>query len=325
MKNPSSAKRIVLSIVVVAGLAALVRAGLSVDFKSIRDAFAQLSVPLLAGSFVVSVIQVSTQIGRFHVLFSKSERPALSLSAWAASFGGFLNSFTPLRAGDLYKIAVNRHKAGVSAATSVTLAERITDVGSLFVLAAIGGFAVFIGWVQKGVDALQGSAAVIAVGVAVALAVVVALSLKFAKTKLRQSLQGFGAHFWRLIRSKRFLASFAISLAGWVIEAFSLQLTCMAAGSTLGIGQIFAAIFVLNMGIAVPVTVANVGVFEASLAFALGGYGIAPATGIAIAVAHHVVLFIALASWLLGLVLLRLSTGGLRPAATPVTVSGKAR
>jgi uncharacterized membrane protein YbhN (UPF0104 family) len=51
------------------------------------------------------------------------------------------------------------------------------------------------------------------------------------------------------------------------------------------------SVFVLNLGIAVPVTVGNLGVFEAALAFALARHGIRAEDALAIATLEHFVKF----------------------------------
>jgi uncharacterized membrane protein YbhN (UPF0104 family) len=68
-------------------------------------------------------------------------------------------------------------------------------------------------------------------------------------------------------------------------------------GVHLTLSQLVSAIFVMNLGIALPVTVASVGVFEASLAFGLSRFGVEPVTGIAIASIHHVNQLLSLSTW----------------------------
>ena len=53
----------------------------------------------------------------------------------------------------------------------------------------------------------------------------------------------------------------------------------------------FRCVFLLNLGIAVPVTVGNLGIFEASLAFGLSRVGIPAEDSLAIATLEHFVKF----------------------------------
>ena len=48
-------------------------------------------------------------------------------------------------------------------------------------------------------------------------------------------------------------------------------------------------VFILNVGTAIPVSVANLGTFEASVVIALSQFGVGSSVGAAVAVAHHMI------------------------------------
>ncbi len=88
-----------------------------------------------------------------------------------------------------------------------------------------------------------------------------------------------------------------------------------AAGSPLSVPAAVGVLVVLNVGIAVPVSFANIGTFEAAAAFGLTRAGVPVAHALAIALLHHVIQ--------VACVVLSAALGSLMaraPAATPFRV-----
>ena len=77
------------------------------------------------------------------------------------------------------------------------------------------------------------------------------------------------------------------SLGAWTAELLAIRVLCGALGFPLSPPQLVLALVVLNFGISVPVSVANLGVYEAVLAFGLSRSGVPLPSAVAIATLHH--------------------------------------
>jgi uncharacterized membrane protein YbhN (UPF0104 family) len=88
-----------------------------------------------------------------------------------------------------------------------------------------------------------------------------------------------------------------LSLFVWIFEVLAMQVLATPLQVDLGLGQGMLILLILNIGIAVPLTVANVGIFEAALVFGLSLWGVDPNKAIAIALCHHSLQIAALAVW----------------------------
>lgn len=87
--------------------------------------------------------------------------------------------------------------------------------------------------------------------------------------------------------SVRVLASVSFSIGALIAELLALRLVCGALGFPLSAPQIVLALVILNLGISVPVSLANLGVYEAVLAFGLHQAGVPLPAAVAIATLHH--------------------------------------
>jgi uncharacterized membrane protein YbhN (UPF0104 family) len=103
-------------------------------------------------------------------------------------------------------------------------------------------------------------------------------------TRLRRELaQGLAA----LKDPTKLLASVCFSLGAWLVELLALRILCGALGFPLSLSALMLALGVLNLGISVPVSAANLGVYEGVLAMGLARSGVPLPSAIAIAALHH--------------------------------------
>lgn len=277
--------KIVATVLVVAGGVGLVSALHRVDWVMFARALEDVSVRALALSFCISTVQVFAQLARFAVIFSRAERPPLRQLFAVTAVGQLLNFTTPMRAGDAYKLArlssngeARGGRFGTLAAALV--AERAADIAALVLVTAptlgsLGGVLISHAPAREAVPRV---AIALALG-AVAGAVVLRRRPRFAARFARDA--------WRMLASPRFALCVFVSLVTWVLDAATLCWTSRAVGYSLALGAAIPCVFLLNVGIAVPLTVANLGVFEASLAFALSLQGIGPERALVIATLEH--------------------------------------
>ena len=245
-------------------------------------------VPLssLALALLLCLCQFGCQALRLWMLIPRDVHLTVLRAAHAFAVGQWFNILAPVRAGDAVKvILVNRNATtptSVATATGVLLADKIVDVGTLVLLSASFGMA-------RLMEArLPGLRLIAATGVVLALAL---LGLRWAPrpwleklTALRRELvQGMAA----LKDPVRLLCGFSFSLGTWLAEALALGVLCAALGFPLSLPQIVLALVALNLGIAIQISVANLGVYEGVLALALSGSGVALPAAVAIATLHH--------------------------------------
>ncbi len=302
--------RIALTVILLGGGIGAVSTLHAMDWGAFGAALAGVAALPLALAIVVSTAQVYAQLARFVVLVPAALGFPRAELLDTIAVGQLLNYATPLRAGDAYKVI---RLAGVAETTAAEpsatprlpfllaalLAERVADIAALLVMAAWASFPELLAWSRTLVPS---TAVLVAIGLAtVALAIAVAV---FARP-IQRLVGGFLSGVRGVLLSPRFALSLAVSFATWGLDAGTLYWTSRSVGAyVLPFREIMHSVFVLNVGIAVPVTVGNLGVFEASLAFALSRHGVAPADALAIAMVEHFVKFAGL-----GLCVLTLRAG----------------
>lgn len=249
-------------------------------------------VPLssLAVALLVCLCQFGCQALRLWVLIPRDVHVPLLRTAYAFAVGQWFNILVPARAGDAVKvILVNRNArtpTSVATATGVLFADKIVDVGSLVLLCASLGMARLM---RAAMEArLPGLRLIAATGVVLALAL---LGLRLAPRRLlekmtvlrRELLTGMAA----LKDPVRLLFGLSVSVGAYLAETLALGVLCAALGFPLSLPQIVLALGALNLGIAIPISVANLGVYEAVLALALSESGVPLPSAVAIATLHH--------------------------------------
>jgi uncharacterized membrane protein YbhN (UPF0104 family) len=294
--------RIALTVLLLGGAIGAVSSFHAMDWRAFGAALASAAPIPLAVALFVSTVQVYAQLARFVVLVPPPARHPLAELLDATAVGQLLNYATPLRAGDAYKLirlAPARDRApereqqaqeGGEGRFSVLLAalvaERVADVAALFVMAAWASASDLIAWARTLVPSRAGA---LSAGLG---ALLLALSLVLFRERLQRLIGGFVANMRGALWSARFLRSLAVSIVTWSLDAGTLYFTTRTVGTyALSFREVMHSVFVLNLGIAVPVTVGNLGVFEAALAFALTFHGVAAADALAIATLEHFVKF----------------------------------
>ncbi len=251
----------------------------------------------------LSLVQAASGAIRLWLVFPSTKRPRLFRVARAFSFGQLVNMYVPGRAGDAFKAvsiarghehhrdegdaakAAPHGSASIADTTGALLADRGLDVGSLVLLcAAFGGSAlvtVFAGMVDR----------LWMVGVGAALvASALVLVRRFwpsASGRLARLVVPVLSAMRGALSAHRLAAIVGIALVGWVAELIAMMVLASELGFHLSLAHSVVALFVLNVGIALPVTVANVGAFETAAAVGLAAFGVPMAEGIAIGTVLH--------------------------------------
>lgn len=267
--------------------------------------------------------QIFFMILRMYVLGSHEHRVPFKDVTFAVAVGHAVNMFFPARAGEALK-AIWLGKAGggdtgyLARGAGWCVADRIVDLSGfvsmvvltqVLFLPAFGQIIPFPLWyVPAG---------------ALGLALVLFLLFRSAQgtgskvrvwlTQLREGLSG-------VLSPSKFFLGWLAGLGAWATEIAAIGILAQSQGIHLNVTEIFFVLVVLNIAIAVPVSVANVGTFEASMAFALKFFGVDLSTSIAIAAAHHVLQLAGIAGW--ALVALLWNKGRSPVAPESASVSG---
>lgn len=323
-KKKSPWGKVIFSIAMIAVAYLVLRAVPGLGLEKLPETFARFDARWVLAGTAVCLVQVSFQVLRFWMVFPAGERPPTFRALNAVIFGQLLNAVAPMRSGDAYKVfALSRTdwRGGlpVAAAASFMLAERLADNLMLFAAVGWAESALLIQTVEKVARGIRDNG-LLAAGILVGLAVALGIAFRVFRKKLQavqQKLAEFVRHFGKLMVSPSFMACLVACFATWMLEAGSMGIMARGIGVELTLAQAISAIFMLNLGLAVPVTVANVGLFEASLAFGLSRFGVDPAVGVAIASIHHINQLVALGTWgaFTMLVQRRELRGSPRPAA----------
>jgi uncharacterized membrane protein YbhN (UPF0104 family) len=244
----------------------------------------------LAVAFALIVIQVALQSLRLWAVVPRALALGVGRVVQAFVLGEWLNIFAPARSGDALKVvlirrALNTGLSGLPSATGVVVADKLIDFVSLVLLCGAGGLTGLL-WARARTGVFG---EVLAVAIALALALAAwfwstAAPLRDARWAwVRDLLSGLSA----LRDPARGAAGLLFSVGAWLAEGYALWILCAGLGVTPTPSQILLALVVLNVGISVPISFANLGVYEATLTAGLSYAGIPLPTALAVAVSHH--------------------------------------
>jgi hypothetical protein len=258
---------------------------------------------LLGVLFAVSG-QTMFQINRLWVLFPREAHVSWFHTARAFIYGQFINTFGYVGAGDVLKIVLARKnqdeqgrqiEAGESTAL-VLVVDKVVDVSSILLLGSLAllqtSFTIpQVNWAKNSHSLILG---ISLVGI---LLYLVFLLLRSYFPQFVKWFKAFQKGLNALRDPQRTLNGLLMGLGCWTCELLALQLLCIAQGFTLSYPQLMLVIILLNLGISVPVTLANIGTFEASMAFALYHVGVPKEISFAIAIVHHLFQLLEISLW----------------------------
>lgn len=284
------AKRLLLVSIAILGVVVGV---LAMHHHQARELWTNLTrVPLssLAVALLLCLCQFGCQAFRLWVLIPRDVHLTLLRAVYAFAVGEWFNILAPARAGDAVKvILVNRAAStpiSVAQATGVLFADKVVDAGSLVLMCAALGLARLLRAVAEA--RLPGFKLAIATGVVLALAL---LGLRLAPHRLLEKLTALRREIVKgmtaLKDPVRLLFGFSFSLGTWQAEVLALGVLCAALGFPLSLPRLVLALVALNLGIGIPVSVANLGIYEAVLALGLSKSGVPLPSAVAIATLHH--------------------------------------
>jgi len=265
-------------------------------WQDVISEVSRVSPAVVATLLILATIQLCLQALRLYVL-ARGLSPLTFLETGRVhSVGQSLNAFLPARAGDVYKVTRFTKLLEVGGASSVgdaigvvLGADKLSDLIATVALAAIFVPVVFEGYVD-GVQFIEISRLfgpwVILLGM-----ILVISGMLFPK--LRESLgwvkKSLDVIFVR-ISMRRYMFAVSLAMASFAVECAALVvLTRNLASRDFEFFQALWALIAVNIGVAIPLTLANLGTFEASMVLALDRFGVGIELAIAIALIHHAV------------------------------------
>jgi SAM-dependent methyltransferase len=240
------------------------------------------------------LIQNGCQASRLWFLLL-SRRVSWARAAYAFSVGQWLNSFVPARAGDVVKaLAVSDADAWcpVSESMGVVVADKIVDLSSLF------GLVLFTGAVSHIASAKIDTSKFLYIALGATLLLICAwIFLRATFTRRFRVLDDFGRGLRCMTSPARLIPGFAMSIGSWAAEAYAIQSIVSGLGVVFSFSQAMFCLFALNAAIAIPISVANVGTFEAALVYAFTRFGVGLPQAITLATLHHLLQWIGISLW----------------------------
>ena len=303
--------KVFVSLFLVLGLAAYFFSSKGLSFQEVLKAFGQFTLSSLVMALFLVMLQNFFMAFRVWILFPKEARISLGTALHGVFYGQAVNTFIPARAGDVLKAVIFSKDlpSGISSQGSsppvmlsagVLVADKIVDIlGLILLIVLTGSYQIYSP--ENSLSSLASwTTGLILLGLGISF-----LLLKFVfKEKLEKALQwwdGFKKGLTGVFEWKRAFFSLLVALLAWMSEAITLQVLCQGQGFSLNLTQSVFLLSVLNLAIAIPISIANLGPFEAAIVFGLGKLGVNATSSVAIAAAHHSLQMIGLLS-LTGLV-----------------------
>jgi uncharacterized membrane protein YbhN (UPF0104 family) len=294
--------KLALWVACVTGVAAYVAMHHSTQVRGVLASWARIPCGALCGALVLIEIQVLCEATRLWALL-----PSRSGVPWTTVFQAFargeaVNVLAPARSGDIVKVARlrggdGRRPLSVPQVMGALLAERVLD--TMFFLLLVLGTGVLlrrgvlhVGHGRGPLEHPQIPAALVA-GAAAAVGVIRSRKpqwLASARAFVREAAGGLSS----LRRVSQVTLAGAPAAGAWAAEVGALHLLCVTLDFRLSLLATLAALVILNIGIALPVLVANLGTYEASLALGLTHFGVPTEAAIAIATVHHALQVVAI-------------------------------
>lgn len=281
--RPKTIVKLALSLLVlVATLLTLYYFG-GISYREVWAAVQRFSAGALIAIFFCILLQNVFGILRLRSLF-KSPISLLRV-AHAVTYGQLVNTFIPARAGDFLKIVLLKpppeSSDGVSPmiGTGVILADKLVDIAALMLLILFSqsyltpNFPFHLPSIKS-------------VWLWTDVVLTIGLFIFFLKKK-SDWMDKFKNGLSGLTDPKRLFLSLGIGMGAWAFEAFAVRIFGVVQGYDISFSNGVLVLAILNLAIAIPLSVANVGTFEGSLAFAFKLLGLPLNIGTAIAAVHH--------------------------------------
>lgn len=265
-----------------------------IHWGGIAGAMLAISPWALGLAVLTALLQSALLVTRFWAIFPKKKRPSWGTAARAYAYSQSANVYLPGRAGEVLRVltltretneADGQPRTSVADATSATILDRVLDVLAFVAMALLFGKSLLAGALLAALS--WGWVLLAGLGV---LAVVALLVRRFAPDffrKAKGAVREARTAARNLVTVPRFAGGIGLGLLSWVAELGTMLLLGWGLGLHVGALQMIVGLIVLNLGIAIPVTFANIGAYEAATVIGLAPFGVSVTDAIALGAIHH--------------------------------------
>lgn len=310
------------SIVVIVAMAYLLKSR-GITPREIKIAICRFHLKtIFLASLPIIFIQIGLQISRLWAVLPSSRHRLPPLHEWpgvarAFSFGQAVNAFAPARMGDAVKLIVlqreNKDSVTLGTAAGALLSDKSIDVVSLILLSLL----CFRSWGHRLKTLNAPHIGEWALEATIVVVIVVSLALYLfpkIRVKVRSIWQQIVQGLVPLRVPAQSLPALLFSMLGWCGELWAIRILAAAQGYPLNFNEVLWSMIILNIGVAVPIALANFGAFEAAMTLGLLQVGVPAPIGLAVATAHHALQIVCVFLWAGVLALIRAPNASLRAA-----------
>lgn len=280
------------------------------DLKAVWQSMLGVPLWVLAISLVTALAQSALLIARFWGIFPRKKRPSPVAAARAFAYSQSANVYLPARAGEVLRVVAltreaarqpDKSRPSLADATSATVLDRVLDIAAFVVMALVFGRAFLF-------DAVASALSwgwLLAAGAA-SLFLVTRLLRRIAPrwfARARASVREARGAARNLVSIRRFSIAIVLGLLSWVAELGTMLMLAYGLGLSITPVQMMISLIVLNLGIAIPVSFANIGAYEAATVIGLAPFGVSVTDAIALGTLHHAIQLAAVFLPALGLVI----------------------
>jgi uncharacterized membrane protein YbhN (UPF0104 family) len=289
MRDRILRKRVVASLLVVAIVVVVMAKSDIISWQGVLNSLQKIGIQNFLLALCMALAQYVCIALRFVILLARESVTPFQVARIFTN-GQLFNHLFPARAGDLYKVVALKNQSSDSNFSTAHVVSALILERAISTLVLIVLIVVLADWSKIRIADLafvdrsrQLQVGLLVIGLA-------ALALYFAQKKyprLRAWLLELKRGFRVILDLRRFFLVVCMSVAMWTLEVLSMKFVAAPLNIDLSLGQGLFVLLLLNAGIAVPITLGNIGTYEAALVLGLGLWGIGTNDGIAIAMSHH--------------------------------------
>ncbi len=284
---------------VLAVLVAIVIKSNALSWDSVFTSLAKIGIVNFLLALSMAVAQYSILAARFVLLLPKaSANVARRQICRIFTNGQLFNHLFPARAGDLYKVIALKGAStdptfSSAYVVSALIIERL--VSTLVLLSLIALLVDWSGVAIADLSFLDRSRQIKTLAAVILLLAVAFYVAQKRSKKLHQWLIELKRSFIKILGPQRLFIVVVLSIMIWSLEVVSMKFVAAPLGIDLQLGQGLFVLLLLNLGIAVPVTLGNIGTYEAVLVIGLSLWGVSTSDAIVVALSHHALQILSLA------------------------------
>lgn len=289
---------------------ALVAVGLMTEWDNLRSALYGGNYWLLVPFVLIETLSLWTRGMRWRVLLQNQVTGQRLF--WITNIGYFVNNVLPWRMGEIARMVLVTRNSTVTGMQAVSTAalERVLDL--LIVIAMLFLVLPMVPRDTGFADIASQAAGVLLLGL-MALYIIAGFRARVARATgsvfrainpvlaeaVTVRIDSFLGHV-KAVDARLLCLGLVWTAASWSMSAAAVYVLLIGFVPSAELSAGVLATSILALGLAVPSVPAGIGVWEASIVFALGLSGIAPESALAFAVVMHATIFCKMA--LLGIV-----------------------